>query len=126
MLQREIKLKINNTAIKKVQKVKYLGLSISQNFQFNDYVKNIVKANAAQAMLKNIFNNKYTCKRVKLLCYKQLIRTILTYACPCWTLVNLISLFQMELLRRCEKKMLRKCCGMYKRNDGTTTLKLKH
>lgn len=111
-----MKLKIKNEVIKNVKTVKYLGIHISQNLQFNTHVQHIItKATGAQALLRNIFNSKYVRKSIKLLCYKQLIRPLLLYGTPCWAIVNMLSSYQMERLRRLERKILRKCCNMYRK-----------
>lgn len=112
----KIKLKIKDEYIKNVKNIKYLGIQITQNLQYNTHVKYIIsKAIGAQYLLKNIFNSKYIKKSIKLLCYKQLIRPLLLYGTPCWAIVNLISSYQMEQIRKLERKILRKCCNLYRK-----------
>lgn len=107
--------KINNELIAKVDKVKYLGVYLSKNFQFVDHVKFILnKVNAAQSLLSKIFNCKFISKQVKLIAYKQLIRPLMTYASPCWVNKNIISSYQIELLRKKERFFLRKCCNLFR------------
>lgn len=116
----EAKFKIDRAIINKVEQVKYLGVVLSQNFQFISHVKHILKkVNAAQAMLYRIFSNKYISKAVKIIMYKQLIRPLITYASPCWLIKNVISSYQIELLRKKERHFLRKCCNIFKNNDNT-------
>lgn len=76
-----IKLKINDKTIRKCDNVKYLGVTISKNFKFNEHVeKTIKKANISKSELHNIFTNKLINCNIKTLAYKQLIRPIFLYA----------------------------------------------
>lgn len=115
----EAKFTIDRIIINKVKQVKYLGVVISQNFQFTDHVKHIIKkVNAAQTMLNKILNNKYIKKVVKIIIYKQLIRPLITYASPCWLIKNVISSYQIELLRKKERHFLRKCCDIFRSHNN--------
>lgn len=112
-------LKINKESVKKVNRVKYLGLVISSNFQFNEHVKYVInKVNAAQAVLSNVFCNKYVSQVVKIISYKQLIRPLMLYASPCWAIKNVISSYQMEQLRKKERWFLRKCLSLFKQENS--------
>lgn len=109
-----ITLKIENTTIKKVKIVKYLGIIISSNFKQIEHINHILKkVNMAKAQLKTAFNNKYLIRRVKTLMYTQLIRPIILYACTCWMQT---SSHQMERIRKTERWFLRKITGLYKDN----------
>lgn len=108
----KVELSINNTKIKKCDKVKYLGLIISSNFKSINHINYVIdKVNSAKAQLKTVFENKYLQSNVKLLLYKQLIRPIILYACICWMLT---SSHQMEKLRILERWFLRKITNLYK------------
>lgn len=108
-----IKIKINNKIIKPCKKVKYLGIVISSNFSFKKHVDHVInKVNATRSDIIEIIKNKNLKKSIKLLCYKQLVRPIILYACVCWAS---ISSNQMERLRRCERWFLRGITGMYRK-----------
>lgn len=111
----DCKFTLNGTHITKSKQVKYLGVVLSQNFQFANHVKHILnKVNAAHSMLFNLFKNHFVNKSVKIIMYKQLIRPLIMYASPCWLIINLVSSYQMEQLRKKERFFLRKCCNIYK------------
>lgn len=115
----DCKFSLNGIIVKKSREVKYLGVILSQNFQFVNHVKHILKkVNAAHAMLYNIFKSKFINKTVKIIMYKQLIRPLIMYASPCWLAINLVSSYQIEQIRKKERFFLRKCCNIYK--DLTT------
>lgn len=109
------KFTLNGINLTKSTKVKYLGIILSQNFQFSGHVKHIMKkVNAAQAMLYSLFKNKFLDKIVKIIMYKQLIRPLIMYASPCWLIQNLVSSYQVEQIRKKERFFLRKCCNIYR------------
>lgn len=114
-----VKFKINQNLVTQAKNVKYLGIVLSQNFQFIEHVNHILrKVNAAQSLLSNIFNNKYLGKHIKLIAYKQLIRPLIMYASPCWLLKNLISSYQVEKIRKKERYFLRKCCNIFRKENS--------
>lgn len=111
-----IDLNINSTKIKLCDKVKYLGLIIASNFKSIHHINHIIeKTNIVKAQLKTAFNSKYLNKQVKLLMYKQLVRPIILYACPCWMQT---SSHQIERLRILERWFLRKITNIYKQNNS--------
>ncbi|XP_076298340.1 uncharacterized protein LOC143217689 [Lasioglossum baleicum] len=92
--------------------VRYLGVYSDFKLHFNEHVQiQIEKAQKAVAANKRIFYSKYLDKEVKLLCYKLLIRPILTYGIPIW--YN-ISASTMEKIRLFERRCLRACLNAYK------------
>lgn len=106
---------LNGTHIEKSTEVKYLGIILSQNFQFTKHVKHILKkVNTARSLLYNIFKSKFINKVVKIIMYKQLIRPLIMYASPCWLIMNLVSSYQVEKIRKKERFFLRKCCNIYR------------
>lgn len=95
------KFTLNGTLLMKSKEVKYLGVILSQNFQFTNHIKHILKkVNAAHSMLYNIFKSKFINKTVKIIMYKQLIRPLMMYASPCWFIINLVSSYQVEQIRK--------------------------
>lgn len=114
-----VKFKINQKTITHSKSVKYLGVVFSQNFQFIEHVKHILnKVNIAQSLLKNVFNGKFIDKKIKIIAYKQLIRPILMYASSCWLIKNLVSSYQVELLRKKERSFLRKCLNIFRKENS--------
>lgn len=96
--------------------VRYLGVHVDQYLQLNEHIlTRIDKTNKAFNLLKRLFFNKSLSPRVKVICYKALIRPILTYGAPIW--FNVCPSY-MEKLRILERKILRMCIGKY-RNAAT-------
>lgn len=112
----DIKLNIDNQKINILDKVKYLGLIISKNYKSINHINYVIgKVNSAKAQLKTAFDSKHLNKKVKLLMYKQLIRPIILYACPCWMQT---SSHQIERIRIIERWFLRKISGLYKKTNS--------
>lgn len=89
---------------------------ISNNFKSINHVKYITdKVDSARAQLKTAFDSKYLSSEVKLLMYKQLIRPIILYACPCWMQT---TSHQIEKLRILERWFLRKITNLFKNRDN--------
>lgn len=116
---KNVRFKIDQTVIEHKENVKYLGITFSSNLQFNRHIDNILlKVNAAQNQLSNIFKNKLIDSSIKTLAYSQLIRALMLYACPVWAIVSMISSAQIERLRIKERWFLRHCLSMFR--DPTT------
>lgn len=96
--------------------VKYLGVHIDQYLNFNEHVSaQLKKTNMAFGMLKKLLFNKYLSATVKIICYKALIRPIMTYGFAIW--FNVCPSY-MEKCRVLERKILRMCMSRY-RTAGT-------
>ncbi|CAK9796537.1 hypothetical protein ANTPLA_LOCUS858 [Anthophora plagiata] len=90
----------------------YLGLHLDFKLNYNEHIlSQIEKAQKSFLTHKRLFYSKELDKCVKILCYKLLVRPILTYGCPIW--FN-ISAGTMEKLRIFERKCLRVCLGKYR------------
>lgn len=101
---RNVRFKIDQTAIEHKENVKYLEITFSSHLQFNRHIDNIlIKVNAAQNQLSNIFKNKVIDESIKILAYSQLIESLILYGCPIWSIVSMISSAQIERLRIKEK-----------------------
>lgn len=113
-LARAIAVKIGEHNIVESKSVKYLGLIVTSNLEYYRHVDHVLrKANTAFAKLKNIFSSKLVDQNVKTLAYKTLIRPIITYAS-----VNYLqtSSYQVERIRRFERKLLRLCFNLSRIN----------
>ena len=105
--------KLNNNLIKATNSFRYLGVTFDKTFCFNQHVNGLLhKAKAALAAYITIMRPKKSiASDLKLLCYKQLIRPIITYGFPIW---HNISPYTMELIRMFERKCLRYCINKNK------------
>lgn len=116
---KNVRFKIDQTIIEHKESVKYLGIVFSSNFQFNRHIDHIlIKVNTAQNQLSNIFKNKLIDKSVKILAYSQLIRSLILYASPIWSVKSMISSAQIERIRVKERWFLRHCLQLFR--DPTT------
>lgn len=116
------KLKIVNIVIeghklKLSKEIKYLGITYNKQFHFRTHIdERLKKANNAYYSCKNLFHNKVLDCKVKSLLYKSLIRSIISYGFAAW---NSINSFNMEKIRKFERKMLRACTQLYRKEDST-------
>lgn len=117
---KNVKVVVNNIQIPLSTTMKYLGIIFHSKATFYGHIKNTMqKTTNMFHMLRRILNSRSTLKpKIKLLCYKQLLRPIITYAFPVWA--N-ISSHQMEQLRVFERKCLRACMNC-RRSPGTYKL----
>lgn len=93
-------------------RVRYLGVHIDQYLYLTDHLNiQLSKARNAFMLLKRLFFSKHMSADVKVICYKTLIRPLLTYGAPIW--YNM-SPTNMERLRVFERRVLRTCCGRYR------------
>lgn len=90
------------------KEIKYLGVTMREKpSSIGHLIAVKAKANnALKALSKVLRTTNGLGIRVKMLCYKQLVRPILAYGFPAWCIM---SSHQMELLRRLERRCLRIC-----------------
>lgn len=99
--------------------VRYLGIHLDFKLSYTEHARiQIEKAQKAFLSHKRLFYSKDLDKRIKILCYKLLIRPILSYGCPIW--FN-ISGGTMEKLRLFERKCLRACLSKYRSPESNYT-----
>ncbi|XP_015438037.1 PREDICTED: RNA-directed DNA polymerase from mobile element jockey-like, partial [Dufourea novaeangliae] len=120
------KLKINtqkshdiNEKIPHKDTVRYLGVFLDFKLNHNIHVNiQIQKASRAFIANRSLFHSKELHKSVKIICYKTLIRPILTYGCQIW--FNIFA-GTMEKLRVFERKCIRACLGKYRSPESNYT-----
>lgn len=99
--------------------VRYLGVHIDFKINYNTHVNiQLQKAHKAFHANRRLFYSKNLHNEVKILCYKLLIRPILTYGCQIW--YNL-SAGTMEKLRVFQRKCIRACLGKYRTPESNFT-----
>lgn len=88
--------------------LKYLGVTFSHDAKHIKHIDETIRkaTNAIHAIRPIIYGAKGASIKVRKLCYKQLVRPIITYGFPCW---SSISSHQMERIRILERKCLRHC-----------------
>lgn len=116
-LIRDINLILGNTSIPLKNSMKYLGVYFTPKMNFIEHVKQTIKK--VHIRTKYLYNalrhNNLLDIQIKILCYKQLIRPIISYAFPIW---SCISSAQMEKLRILERKLLRRCINYTRKPNG--------
>lgn len=105
---RNVRLTVDNHTIALKDTIKYLGVIHSQNPKHIPHINYIASKalKCFQAIRPVLKRTSGLSIKIKLLCYKQLIRPILAYAFPAW---SNISSHQMERMRALERKILRSC-----------------
>lgn len=95
--------------------IKYLGITFNRQFHFRKHVdEQIKRASNEFHACRNLFRNRILGKKVKVLLHKSLIRSILCYVFAAW---NNINSFNMEKIRKFERKILRACTNLYRTKD---------
>ena len=96
--------------------MKYLGLNITTNFKFKKHIELIInKSKAALNMYFKIFKQNNCLKtKIKLIFYKQMIRSLISYAFPIWFSINSRT---MESIRIFERKCLKYCINFTPKID---------
>lgn len=112
---KNVKLLLNGQPIPLKDEIKYLGILFTKKPTFVKHVSaTLSKANDCYHSIKPILHRTRGLNMdIKLLCYKQLIRPVITYGFPAW---SGISAHQMELIRRFERKCIRSCVT-YRQQD---------
>lgn len=107
-LHRFVNIIVNNTPIIQQKTIKYLGVTFSQNLTHIRHIDNIINkvTNTYFSLKPLLIKLQGLSTRVKMLCYKQLIRPQICYGFPSW---SDISSHQMERLRQSERICLRAC-----------------
>ncbi|KAI4490311.1 hypothetical protein M0802_010779 [Mischocyttarus mexicanus] len=91
---------------------------IIKNYKDFHILADLQKAKAAYFTCSRLFHSYVLSKKVKIICYQLIIRTIITYGCEIWFNV---SAGIMESLRIFERRCLRACLGLYKSTESNYT-----
>jgi hypothetical protein len=106
-------IKIANESFEKVEKFKYLGMTlINQNDICDEIKSRLNSGNACYYSVQNILSSCLISKNLKIKIYKTVILTVVLYGCETWSL----TLREEHRLRVFENRMLRKIFGP-KRED---------
>jgi hypothetical protein len=111
------KIKINNTLLKNVKNMKYLGYTINEKHTTNKHVANIIKkCNASLNIYNKVVHHKTRLNpHIKGVFYKQVIRPALAYGFPAFIHTTPTM---MEEIRKLERRCLRHATGLYRRDTG--------
>jgi hypothetical protein len=102
----------------KVRSYKYLGVTISDNLDWNDQINGVVmRANKALGFVRR--NLKNCQKDTKLKCYKTLVRPHLEYATSSWDPFRAAQIHRLEMVQRRSARFI---TGKYSRFESVSTL----
>ena len=91
---------IGKNVIQKVNYIKYLGVTIDSQLNWNEHIKAIAqKANATKSFLHGCIITSFPTK-VKLNCYKSLVRPVLKYASIVWAPHTISGITSVEKVQR--------------------------
>lgn len=80
---------------------------------FNVHARKIlIKARTATSILKQLLSSKHLSQKTKILMYKTLIRPIIAYGFGSWFTISPTAAKELGTF---ERKILRFCCGKYRR-----------
>lgn len=107
-LHKNITINTGNNILKPSKSIKYLGMIFEKNTKHTRHIDNTLKKAHWSLMLIRPLLKKVDglSPHIKTLCYKQLIRPVITYGFPAWA--NATS-HQIERIRLVERKILRSC-----------------
>ncbi|KAJ4442305.1 hypothetical protein ANN_12173 [Periplaneta americana] len=108
-------IKIGDLSSEEVEKLKYLGGTVTNiNDTLEEIKRKINMGNACYYSVKKLLSSTLLSKNVKVRIYKTVILPVVLYGCETWTL----TLREEQRLRLFENKVLRKIFGA-KRNEVT-------
>ena len=91
----------HNQTLKNVQSAKYLGITISDNMDWDQLISEISsKANKTLGFLRMNLAAKFAPKSTKEVAYKTLVRPKLEYAAPIWSPYSKFLINQVEKVQR--------------------------
>ena len=108
---------LEGTDLENVESIKYLGVTITSDFRWNTYVRNVcTKANRTLGFLRR---NLYSCpQEVKEAAYKGLVRPVLDYGSSVWDPPGVVL---QEELESVQKRAARFMTGNYNCETGSMT-----
>ena len=109
---------IGENVIQEVSHIKYLGVTIDSQLSWSEHIKAITKkANAVKGFLHRSISSCLT--RIKLNCYKSLVRPILEYAAVVWAPHTLSAITSIEKIQRYATRFI---YGDYLRYSSVTEM----
>ena len=110
--------KLNNSALRQVQHMKYLGLHLDQRLTWKTHL--LMKRNQLGMKLRNLFwllgqTSKLSLEN-KVLVYKAILKPVWTYGIPLW---GVAAKSNIEIIQRFQSKLLRiiTCAPWYISNE---------
>src|SRR5215469_12701810 len=108
-------IKIDNSAIERVEDFKYVGTTLTNQNSIQEEIKSRMKLeNACYYSVQNLFSSRLLSKNLKIKIYRTIILPVVLYGCETWSLI----LREERRLRVCENRVLTRVFGP-KRDEVT-------
>ena len=108
-------MKIDSSSIERVEEVKYLGTTLTNQNSIQEEIKSRLKlGNACYYSVQNLLSSSFVYKNLKIEIYRTTILPVVLYGCETWPL----SLRDERRLRVFENRVLRRVFGP-KRDEVT-------
>jgi hypothetical protein len=109
-------IRIANESCENVAKFKYLGVTLTNQNDILDEIKNrLILGNACYHSVQNLLSSCLISKNLKIKIYKTVILPVVLYGCETWSL----TLGEGHILRVFENRELRKIFGPKREEDGS-------
>src|SRR5215469_2101286 len=97
--------KINNSAIERVEEFKYLGMTLTDQNSIQEEIKSRLKlGNACYHSVQNLLSSRVLSKNLKIKIYRTIILPVVLYECEAWSLTlreeHRLRVFENTVLRR--------------------------
>jgi hypothetical protein len=109
-------IRIANESFENVATFKYLGMTLTNQNDIRDEIKNRLNSgNACYCSVQNLLSSRLISKNLKIKIYKTVILPVVLYVCETWS----VTLGEEHRLRVFENSVLRKIFGPKREEDGS-------
>jgi hypothetical protein len=109
-------IRIANESFENVVKFKYLGMTLTNQNDIRDEIKNRLNSgNACYYSIQNLLSSCFVSKNLKIKIYKTVILPVALYGCETWSL----TLGEEHGLRVFDNRVLRRIFGTKREEDGS-------
>src|SRR5215510_13880034 len=98
-------MKIDNSAIERVEEFKYLGVTLTDQNSIQEEIKSRLKlGNDCYHSVQNLLSSRLLSKNLKIKIYRIIILPVVLYGCETWSLTlrekHRLSVFENRVLRK--------------------------